>query len=160
MHSSLLLLMANVAEEKTPPVIDIDGTIFIQFVLFVAAYIILKHLLFVPYLEMRKLRTAGIQGVQEKAAEMMRRGKELGEDYDRRIKEARGRSDEERLRLRGEGLDRERQVLGEARGVAQERLLQTRGQIAAQAGAASADLARQAQPLARQIASKILGREV
>jgi F-type H+-transporting ATPase subunit b len=158
--SPLFLLMASAAEEKAAPVIDIDGTVFIQFALFLGAYVVLKYLFFTPYLEMRKRRTAGIDGVQKQAEEMEHRARELSDEYDRRIKEARGRSDEERLRLREQGLSREREVLAEARTLAKGRLDETRDQIAQQVDSARADLVSQAQPLARQIAGKILGREV
>jgi F-type H+-transporting ATPase subunit b len=161
MHlSPLLLLLADAAEEKAPPVIDIDGTVFVQFALFVAMYFVLKHLLFQPYLKMRQARSAGIEGARGEAEQMERRAADIEKDYERKIAQAKSRAEEERARLRGEGQARERDLLAEARGVAQVKVTAARKQIAAESQAAGRELARQAQPLARQIASRILGREV
>lgn len=158
--SPQLLLLAMSSEEKVPPVIDIDGTVLIQFGLFLVMYFVLKHMFFEPYLAMRKQRSAGIEGAREEAERMEARAKELEREHERRFQSARAKAEEERLRLRGEGQARERELLTEARGVASAKLAAARKQIDAETQAASIELQQKAQPLARQIASKILGREV
>lgn len=161
MHlSPMLLLLAEAAEEKAPPVIDIDGTVFVQFVLFLVMYFVLKHMLFQPYLKMKAARSAGIEGARGEAEKMEHRAQEIEKDYERKVSQARARAEEERARLRGEGQARERDLLSEARGVAQVKLTAARKQIETEAQAARVELKAQAQPLARQMASRILGREV
>lgn len=158
--SPLVLMMGNGAEEKAPPVIDIDGTVVVQFVLFVVMYIVLKKLLFDPYLQMRQQRSAGIDGVRDEAAALEKRAATLGADYQQRLQAARAQADDERLKLRNQGLDRERDLLAETRAVAQARVSSIRQQIAQQVKTAQQTLAAQAQPLARQMVRQVLGREV
>lgn len=155
-----LLLLAASVEEKPMPVIDIDGTVVVQFGLFVVMYFVLKHLLFEPYLAMRQQRSEGIEGARHHAANMETRAAEMERDYDRRFGAAKSRAEDERGRTRAQAQEREREVLAEARGVAQARLGAARHKLAADLQAAGAELQRQAQPLARQMVSKILGREV
>lgn len=159
----LPLLLGNAAaeaEEKAPPVIDIDGTVVVQFAIFLVLYFILKSFFFDPYLKMRADRDRGISGVRDEADAMTRRAHELGQDYQRRMQAARAQADEERARLRNQGLERERDLLAETRAVAQARVGSIRQQIAQQAKAAEQQLAAQAQPLARRVARQLLGREV
>lgn len=158
--SPLVLMMGNGAEEKAPPVIDIDGTVVVQFALFVVMYFVLKKFLFDPYLQMREKRAAGIEGVRGEAAALEKRAADLGAEYQRRLQAARAQAEEERVKLRTQGLDRERDLLAETRAAAQARVTSIRQQIAQQAQAAQRQLAAQAQPLARQIVRQVLGREV
>ena len=158
--SLLVFMMGNGAEEKVFLVIDIDGTVVVQFVLFVVMYIVLKKLLFDPYLQMRQQRSAGIDGVRDEAAVLEKRAATLGADYQQRLQAARAQADDERLKLRNQGLDRERDLLAETRAVAQSRVSSIRQQIAQQVKTAQQTLAAQAQPLARQMVRQVLGREV
>lgn len=158
MHLAPLLLL--VSEEKAPPVIDIDGTVFVQFALFAILYLVLRHLVFRPYLEMREARSAGIEGARRRAEEMEEMAREIEQDCQARLARARARAEEVRLRLRAEGQAQEREVVGEARAAATSRLLEARRKIAAEIQAAQQQIQAQAQPLARQMVARILGREV
>ncbi len=107
-------------EETTPPLIDVDGTLFVQFGLFVIMLIVLSRFLFRPYLKMRDARHKGIEGAREEASSMQERARETNADYDAKLTKARLRGAEERARLRGEGAIYERQVLGAARDESQK----------------------------------------
>ena len=48
------------------PLIDIDGTVIIQFVLFVVMFFAANKLLFQPYLKLRAKRIAGIDAMMSK----------------------------------------------------------------------------------------------
>src|SRR6476620_8968676 len=95
------LLIAH--EEGPPPLIDIDGTLFVQFGLFVVMLFVLSRVLFRPYLKLRDLREKSIDGARAEAAEMDVRAKKIVADYDENLQKARLRGAEERLRLRQEG---------------------------------------------------------
>ena len=98
----LPLLLGNAAaeaEEKAPPVIDIDGTVVVQFAIFLVLYFILKSFFFDPYLKMRADRDRGISGVRDEADALTKRAHELGQEYQRRMQAARAQADEERARL-------------------------------------------------------------
>ena len=151
------LLIAH--EEGPPPLIDIDGTLFVQFGLFVIMLIVLSRTLFRPYLKLRDARHKGIEGAREEAASMQERAQKTNADYDAQLTRARLRGAEERARLRGEGAIHERQVLGAARDESQKQLDAARGKITADADKARQALTVESTALAKQIVKKILGRE-
>ena len=152
-------LLIAAPEEASPPLIDVDGTLFVQFALFVLMLIVLSRLVFRPYLAMRDARHKGIEGARQEASAMQQRARDTNADYDAKLTKARLRGAEERARLRGEGAIYERQVLGAARDESQKTLDAARTRIAADAGAARDKLTAESTTLARQIVKKILGRE-
>ena len=163
---SLLMSLAEAvpataaAEEKAPPVIDLDGTVLVQFAIFVAMYLVLRRFLFQPYLQMRATREAHIEGAEKTARELERKRESMDADYQQRLQKARSGAEEERLRLQAEARTREAEVLAQARTRAQGRVVEAQKKIAAQVATAQSELERQAEPLARSLAHKLLGREV
>jgi F-type H+-transporting ATPase subunit b len=154
------LLIAAQQEEAPPPLIDVDGTLFVQFALFLIMLFILSRLVFRPYLKLRDDRHKGIEGAREEATKMQERSRAVNADYDAQLTRARQRGAEERQRLRSEAAVYERQVLGAARDESQKALDSARGKIASDASAAREKLAAESTTMARQIVTKILGREV
>lgn len=152
-------LLIAAPEEASPPLIDVDGTLFVQFAFFLIMLFVLSRFVFRPYLAMRDARHKGIEGAREEAAAMQERARATNADYDVKLTKARQRGAEERARLRGEGAVYERQVLGAARDESQKVLDAARAKIAADAAAARDKLAAESTGLARQIVRKILGRE-
>jgi F0F1-type ATP synthase membrane subunit b/b' len=161
MFVATLLIAAHdrVVGEAPPPLIDVDGTLFVQFALFLILLFVLSRALFRPYLQMRDARHKGIEGAREEASAMQERARLTGVDYDTRLTKARLRGAEERARLRGEGAIHERQVLGAARDESQKQLNAARGKITADADKARQALTVESTALAKQIVKKILGRE-
>jgi len=155
-----LLAAASGGEEKAPPVIDIDGTVLIQFVIFVVMYFVLRQFLFQPYLKMRAERAERIDGAEARAGEMAKKRESLDRDYQSRLEKTRAKAEEERLRIQTEARAREGELLAEARARAQGRVQETQKAIAAQVAAAEGELQKQVEPLAMALAKKLLGREV
>lgn len=151
---------AEAAEEKAPPIIDIDGTVLIQFALFVAMFLVLRAFLFKPYLKMRAERAEKIEGAEAKAVTLGKRADELEAQYKAKVARARASADEERARLQSEGRVRETELLGQARTRAQGRIQATRQQIAEQVQTARGELEQRASTLGHALATKLLGREV
>jgi F-type H+-transporting ATPase subunit b len=160
MFVATLLAAAPQQEEANPPLIDIDGTLFVQFALFLIMLFMLSRLVFRPYLKLRDERHKGIEGAREEATKMQERARAVNADYDANLTRARQRGAEERQRLRSEAAGYERQVLGAARDESQKALEGARAKIAAEASAARDKLAAESSTMARQIVTKILGREV
>lgn len=158
--SALALVLAEAAEEKAPPVIDIDGTVLVQFAIFVTMFFILRTFLFRPYLKMREDRAENIDGAQAKARAAEQRAAGLEAQYKERMQKARAQADSQRATLQQEGRAREAQLLTQARERSQARVNATREMIATQVAAAQKDLTERAGALGQQIASKLLGREV
>lgn len=158
--STLAMAGAEAAEEKAPPIIDIDGTVLVQFALFILMFLVLRAFLFKPYLKMRDERSEKIEGAEAKAEALSKRADDLEAQYQAKVTKARSAADEERARLQGEGRTREAELLAQARSRAQERIQATRGQIAAQVKTAQGELEQRAETLGHVLASKLLGREV
>lgn len=155
-----LLATASGAEEKAPPVIDIDGTVLVQFAIFLVMYFVLRTFLFEPYLKMRAQRAERIDGAEQMARETASKRQALDADYQQRLDKTRAKAEEERLRIQNEARAREGQLLTEARGRAQARVSETQQKIAAQVQAAQVELEKHAEPIAQALAKKLLGREV
>ena len=157
---ALALVLAEAAEEAAPPVIDIDGTVLVQFAIFVTMFVVLRTFLFKPYLKMRAERSRHIEGAEALAHKAEQKALELEAQYKERMQKARAGADSERAALQLEGRTREAELLAQARERAQTRINATRQQITTQVAAAQKELAQSAEALGHQIASKLLGRSV
>lgn len=151
---------AEAVEEKAPPIIDMDGTVLVQFALFIVMFLVLRAFLFKPYLKMRDERAEKIEGAEAKAGNLAKRAEQLEADYKAKVAKARASAEEERAKLQSEARTRESELLGQARTRAQGRIQATREQIAQQVAAAQSELQQRAQALGHTLASKLLGREV
>ena len=68
MDSTVLLTLASAAQH---PLIDLDTTIVVQLVIFLATFAVAGSMLFKPYLAMRDRRRAGMEGAREDAARLV-----------------------------------------------------------------------------------------
>ena len=148
------ILLASAAA----PVVDIDGTIFIQAGIFLLLMAILHPLLFKPWLATRARREHAIDGTLLVAAELRVQSERIGVDYQARLADARGRAGA----LRSETVkaaDGERQrKLTEARNAASIELQGLRDRLTAESETARVTLGARVDDLAADIASRILGR--
>ncbi|MBA3461488.1 MAG: ATP synthase F0 subunit B [Deltaproteobacteria bacterium] len=142
------------------PLIDIDGTAFIQFALFLLVYVIANKLLFKPYLALRERRKAGIDGARAEAERMTATADAKLADYEKQLKIARDRANEEGRKVRLEAAAHEKDATDKARAFAQKATEEAQTKMRSETEAARAQLLPQADALAKQIASKLLGREV
>jgi F-type H+-transporting ATPase subunit b len=160
----LLFSLANTygfrAEESAPPLIDLDGTFFVQLGLFLLVLFVLTRILFKPYLKMRDDRDHAIAGSKHEAEKMGEEARAIVDDYDRKLADAKRRGADERNKLHLEGTARERELVGKSRAESQTAVDAARKQIVTETQAGRTALAAEAGPLAREIASKVLGREV
>lgn len=142
------------------PLIDIDGTAFIQFGLFLLLWFVSKKLLFVPYLNLRERRKQGIEGARAEADRMTAEADAKLADYDKQLAVARNRANEEGRKVRAEAVSHEREVTDKARATAQRAIDEAHAKMREETEAARKQLMPQADQIAKQIASKLLGREV
>jgi F-type H+-transporting ATPase subunit b len=153
------LVLARV-EEASPPLIDWDWTTVVQLGLFLVMAAILSQALFRPYLKMRADRERGIDGAKKEAVKMGDDSRHIVEEYDRKLADAKRRGNAERDKLRQEGVTHEREVLAKARTQVQTALDAAQKKIVADTATGREQLKAAAGPIAQQVASKILGREV
>jgi F-type H+-transporting ATPase subunit b len=154
MHQALSILAA------AHPLIDIDGTVFVQFGLFLVLWLVANQLLFKPYLALRERRKAGIEGARAEAERMTAQADSKLADYEKQLAAARSRANDEGRKVRAEAAAHEKDVTDKARTEAQKSIDEATTKMRAEAEAARLQLLPQATTLARQIASKLLGREV
>jgi F-type H+-transporting ATPase subunit b len=142
------------------PLIDIDLTAVVQFVLFLLVYLIANKLLFKPYLALRERRKAGIDGARAEADRMTATADAKLADYQKSLAVARERAGDEGRKVRLEAAAHEKDVTDKARAAAQKASDEAQTKMRSETDAARAQLLPQADALARSIASKLLGREV
>ena len=114
MLASLLLAAA--------PVVDIDGTFFVQGGIYVGLVLILTPLLFKPWLAALARRTEAIEGATKKAKALRADANELGARYDEKLAEARDKAHEVRSDARRDEETKQSEVVALARNSAQEKL--------------------------------------
>lgn len=142
------------------PLIDIDLTAVVQFGLFVIIYLVANKLLFQPYLQLRERRKAGIEGAREEAERMTASADAKLADYEKQLAAARSRANEEGRKVRSEASAHEKEVTDKARAEAQKAIDEATAKMKQETEAARLQLLPQASTLAKQIATKLLGREV
>jgi F-type H+-transporting ATPase subunit b len=142
------------------PLIDIDLTVVVQFVLFLVLFVIANRFLFQPYLQLRERRKDGIEGARAEADRMTAQADAKLADYEKQLTVARDRANEEGRKIRLEAAAAERKVIDQARATAQEAIDQAHATMQRETQEARAQLMPQADALARAITSKLLGREV
>ena len=151
MESIPLLLVASAAA----PVIDIDGTAYVQLVIFLALMAVLYPLLFKPWLETLERRSQAIAGAAAEAERLRSQADGMGGDYDKRLAALR----EEAHGIKSAARHAERhKILGSARSESGRELEQARERAAREAAAAREALQGQIDALARDVSQKILGR--
>jgi F-type H+-transporting ATPase subunit b len=142
------------------PLIDIDGTVLVQFALFLVLFVIANKFLFQPYLRLRERRKAGIDGARAEAERMTAQADAKLADYEKQLAGARARANDEGRKVRAEATAHEKSVTDATRAETQKSLDEAAAKMRAETEAARLQLLPQASALARQIASKLLGREV
>src|SRR5512146_711274 len=153
MHQALVSLAAH-------PLIDIDYTMFVQFGLFLLLFVVANKLMFQPYLALRTRRKEGIEGARADAERTSAQADAKLADYEKQLALARSRANDEGRKVRAEAAAHEKSVTDASRAEAQKALDEATAKMRAETDAARLQLLPQANALARQIASKLLGREV
>jgi len=141
-------------------VISVDWTLGLQFLNFIILLIILNKLLYRPLMKIINERRATIEGSHAKANELETEIDEKMRRYQQQLDDAKTLATEERNKLKKAAAEEESKILSEAHGKATAQLQIIKEQVAEEADKASIALKKEAQTLAGQIATKVLGREL
>lgn len=160
MHPTVLDTALGVAAGNSHPLIDIDGTVLIQWVLFGVMFLVANKLLFQPYLALRERRIAGIDGAKAEAERMSAEADAKLADYETKLAAARATAHEEQRKVRAEAAAHEREVTERGRLTAQKAMDEATARVKAETASARKDLAPQADAIAKRMVKRILGREV
>jgi F-type H+-transporting ATPase subunit b len=154
-HASSLLSAAGGGVD-----LDFDLSFIGQMVAFSILLIILKPLLFDPLLRLFEERERRTEGAKLLARKLDEKAGELLSRYRSEIDAARRAAGEERERLRAEGVRTETQILAEARAEVAQIIDLGKAKLGKEAAAIRADLAGRSNEVAKQMAARVLGREV
>jgi F-type H+-transporting ATPase subunit b len=140
--------------------IDINVSLFIQIVNFIILLIALNFLLFKPIRKIMQEREQGISSALEDAKAAQNRMQSLLEQYNASLAESKQKAATAYNSIYQQGLDTQRDTISAERTKAGEMLDKARAEIAAAAGAARAELKKEAERLSQEITSKLIGRAV
>lgn len=140
--------------------IDLDGTFFIQFVLFWVAFFVLKATVFGPVVKLFEAREEEIGGAIKKARAMSQEASDAETEFQEEMRKARGAASADRDRLRGEGQKLEAKLVEGVRAETQQSFAEADATLAKEAAKVRSELEALTPQLAAQIASKLLQREV
>lgn len=143
-----------------PPLVDIDLTVLVQFVIFVMLLLVLTKFVFRPYLAIRRERDENIDGARQRAGDLAHEAEEKMNRYDDLILTARKEAATVRAEYRRQAEAHTVEVLGEARKRAEEKVSAARAKLEQDAAQAQQALKARADEMGRTIAKKLLGREV
>jgi F-type H+-transporting ATPase subunit b len=141
-------------------IIDLDGTIWIQLALFGIAFLLLRPLVFRPMIALFEARENAIEGSKLEALRLQDEAAAESEEFDEEMRRLRLRAGEERDRLRAEGKRLERTVLDRVRDETDKQLAEADARLESEAAKLRSEINASVPMLARQIASKLLNREV
>jgi F-type H+-transporting ATPase subunit b len=140
--------------------VDVDLTFVVQLVLFVLLTLILKPVLFDPMLKLFEERERRIEGAKVQARHTDEKSATALAKYETEMAKARNAANAERDKLRAEGAKKEQEILAAVRASAARTLEEGRRQVQAEGDKARAALKAESGAMARDLASRVLGREV
>lgn len=153
------LLSAVEAYAAGDDLLSVDKTVVIQIVIFIAAIFILNALVFKPFIRLIDRREKLTRGAIEEARELEEKVKEILEEYDAKLGEARAQAQEERSKILREAETASEGIIAKARQEAAGVIEEAKTKLEADTVRIKEKLKADVELLAREIASKILGKE-
>ncbi len=140
--------------------VDFDLTVLVQVGLFLVLMVVLKPLLFDPMLKLFEEREKRIDGAKLSARKMDDASATALGKYEEAMQKARAAASAEREKVVAEGVKTENEILGKIRASTAKTLEDGRAKTEAEVAAARTALRASAGELARDLAGRVLGREV
>ena len=141
-------------------IIDLDGTIWIQLGTFAVAFFLFRPLIFRPMIALFEARENAIEGAKIEAFRLQDEAAAESKEFDEEMRRLRLQAGEERDRLRAEGKRLERTVLDRVREETNKQLAEADAKLETEAARLRTEIDQGTALLAKQIASKMLSREV
>jgi F-type H+-transporting ATPase subunit b len=138
--------------------IDIDVTIFIQLGIVLLLMLLLKQLIFKPYLQSVDEREKKTQLTRDEAGRLREQADSLVAHYEAAVTKGRDEALAVRKELRLTGIQAKDGTLDAARKEAATTVAKAQDEVAAQSEAAQGELAAQASVLSKVVVEKVLGR--
>jgi len=141
-------------------VIEINGTIIVQFVNFVVLMVALNFILYKPLRGMLQKRKESIDGSHQRAKDLAVQVEEKMAAYQAKLQEAKMAAAKEKAVMKEEAVAKETEILAAARQSATGTLETMKEKVSGEAEEARKALRSDAETLASDIASKLLGRSL
>lgn len=140
--------------------LGVDLTIFFQFVSFLVGYFFLYFLVFKPYMKAYEERERRTEGTEEVAERLLTDTKDLQTEYQVKAQQLNAQYKSLYDKSRTEALKAHDQMVSEARANALQLLEKTRDQLNGEVGKAQEQIDKMTPEVAKEIASKLLGKEL
>jgi F-type H+-transporting ATPase subunit b len=140
--------------------VDFDATFLVHLVLFAGLTLVLKPILFDPMLKLFEEREKRIEGAKVHARKIDEKSATALTRYEAEMTKARAAANAERDEIRADALKREQEILASVRAATAKALDDGKRAAHAEAAHARAALKADATSLAREVAARVLGREV
>ena len=140
--------------------ISLDVSVVYQIILFLVLWVILSKLLFHPYLNLLADRERQTTGAQHDSAELELEGARLKAQYEESIAQAQAAGYAAREAILRDGRQQREDILSQARAEAARALEQTRAEVAAALAQERRIAAMEVTTVAREMATKVLGRSI
>lgn len=137
--------------------IDVDLTIFVQFVNFVVTLFVLNYLLVAPIRKVIKERKDKMGGLVSDAEKFVADAEAKIENYNKALDAARAEGAEKRTALKDAGSAQEKDILSAAGDEAAETMRTERAAVEAEVDTAMTGLKGQVDALAGKVVEKVLG---
>jgi len=137
--------------------IDLDASYFVQLGVFLVFLLLMNALLFKPLLRVFDERRQRTAGAREDAAKDHERARALTATYEEKLSRALQEGADLRAQLRAEGVSQSQARFGAARAEYARRVEAGGRKARAEYAASRADVDRAAEPLAQEIAQRLLG---
>jgi F-type H+-transporting ATPase subunit b len=156
----LTLAQATAPQSDQQQLLDVDGTLFVQFGLFLLCMLVLTQFLWKPYLKVRGERVTRVEGHKEEARRLEAEAALRLNKVEAELAEARRAGSSERARVRNQAVASEHKILAAAQAQAQKSLGEARARIEAALAAERASVAARAEALGLEAAERVLGRRI
>ena len=140
------------------PPVDIDNTVFVQAALFVLLYLLLRPLLFSPWLKVLERRKVSIDGALEAAQKLRLEADAFEQDCIARLERAKEGAMELRSDMRSQTEASQSELLARARSEASRSLESARTKAQRESVEARRQLQSNVEQIAADVFQKVLGR--
>ncbi len=140
--------------------LSINSALFIHLAIFLVVVLLCAPILIKPTLSLLEERSERIAGARNKARSMQEQSDSMVSNIEERLTKTRREAIKEREQKRIEFAQKADSAIAEARQKALDRIAAMRKRIAAERESAKKTLSAEADALSREIARRVLGREV
>lgn len=152
-----MLLTALLSEGS---IIDLDGTFVVQLALFTIAFFVLRKLVFHPVIAVIEAREEAIEGSRKKARDLEQSSVAREKEFQAELRKAHHGAAEERDKIRADAKRMQDQLLSKVKAETEKQVEASRKDMDREAAKVREEMKVQVPMLAKEIAAKLLQREV